>query len=275
MIRRQRKSNLATATTSRIPSNSGNRAKENLPTTFIAAPTGSSNGYFHVDTSNTRKQNNGSSSRRRRRLKSHEKCPLIQLWIAFIVAYCFCISYCTLSVLTRTKQKLQTPILPSMNNNFTIIFPPQLFRLPSPRKRAVYESRHLFTDDDEHDFGGLELRFPSNTGSVPQEFGRVVYRDKYEDAGYEELWDATDDDGYMESYYAFDDDEKRNPLVMYDDPDIHLKKKCRRTNWHRQLPITCNSMHEFNFQSHVAMGDTKYLGYVNTCILSTPKTGFE
>ena len=105
------------------------------------------------------------------------------------------------------------------------------------------------------------MRFPEYQTFHDNE--RIIYHDNYEDNGYEELWNTADDDGSMESYYAFDDDEKRNPLVMYDDPDIHLRKRCRRTNWHRQLPTTCNTMHEFDFESHIGMGDTKLVGYVD------------
>ena len=66
-------------------------------------------------------------------------------------------------------------------------------------------------------------------------------------------------------YYAFDDDVKRNPLVGWDDPDIQDEKQCRRTSWHRELNINCNSVHEFDLYTHFRSGDTKYLGYVGFC----------
>jgi len=68
----------------------------------------------------------------------------------------------------------------------------------------------------------------------------------------------TDDEA--DFYYAFDDDEKRNPLDAWDDDKIQKEKKCRRTSWHRDLPINCNNVHEFNFEAHIRGGDTKFLG---------------
>ena len=264
MIRRQRKANLATDTTYHIQSDNDHIIKENLPTTLISAPT--SNGYFHVDTSNS----TGSAiqydryRRRRKKLKSKEKYSLTvsRLWIVIIIGifYCFCMSYFTLTKYTRTNQRLHTPVLSSVNYNFTIIFPPQRLRLPSIRTLVLPNIQSSYIAGDKHDYGSLELRFPEYR--TTQDNPRVIYHDSFEDTGYEELWYAADDDGSMESYYAFDDDEKRNPLVMYDDPDIHLRKKCRRTNWHRQLPITCNNIHEFDFQSRIGIGDAKYVGYV-------------
>ena len=168
--------------------------------------------------------------------------------------------YYIVSTHLQTKQRIQTTTLPCLNYNFTIIFQPQRYRLASPRKLAAPNSQYISAANNEYDFGGIELRFPEYHTS--QYYGRIIYHDSYDDIGYEELWNAADDDGSMESYYAFDDDDKRSPLVMYDDPDIHLRKKCRRTNWHRQLPITCNSIHELDFQGHAVIGDTKYLGYV-------------
>jgi hypothetical protein len=256
MITRQRKVNLKT---DQRHSNNDDRIKENLPTALLAAP--SSNGYFHVGTSSTGKQNNR-NKRRQRNPYSKENYRYItgRLWILIAAGsiYCFCTSYYTLSSYLLPKQRIRTPVLSNVINNFTIIFPPRRFTVPSPRKLSLRESQSLFNDDDERDFGGLDIRFLEFGTS--RDYGRAIYHDSYEDTGYEELWEATDDDENVEYYYAFDDDAKRNPLVMYDDPDIHLKKTCRRTNWHRQLPITCNTIHEFNFQGHVGIGDTKYVG---------------
>ena len=255
MIRRQRKETVKNGITYNRRSKNYNNIYENLPTSLITSP--SCNGYFHVD---VKQKNRYRGSRKKR--QSKEGYNLNQIWIFVVVGilYCFCMSYNALSTFSRKKHRLHSPAILSLNNNFTIVFPAQRFSVQSPRNFYVPES--LSTDDDEHDFGDLELRFPEFATSQDYTTGRMIYHDSYEDTGYEELWHAADDDGSIEYYYAFDDDEKRNPLVKYDDPDIHLEKKCRRTNWHRQLPITCNSIHEFNFQGHVGTGDTKYLGYV-------------
>jgi hypothetical protein len=182
------------------------------------------------------------------------------------ILYCFCLSFYTLTTSSQPRKQRHTPKLTSLNYSFAIIFPSQRYRTPLSRKFNVPSSQYTLAGEAEHDFGGLELRFPEYHTS--QDNARIIYRDNYENTEYEELWNDADDDGSMESYYAFDDDDKRNPFVMYDDPDIHLRKKCRRTSWHRQLPITCNTMHEFDFHSHVTTGDAKYLGYVHSVIYS-------
>lgn len=257
MIRRQRKVNVASDSAHQIQSGNGSINKEDVPTTFVtSAPT--SNGYFHVDNSISSKQNDR-YRRRRKTISSKEKYHLSRLRIAVVVGsiYCFCIVFYNLISYSRSKQKLHSSVLSCLKSNFTVIFQPQRFRLPT-HKLAVPNTQSISAAYDEHDFGNLDLRFPEYKASP--NFGRVIYHDKYEDTGYYDLWYAADDDGDIESYYAFDDDDKRNPLVMYDDPDIHLRKKCRRTNWHRQLPITCNAIHEFDFQSHLGMGDTRFVG---------------
>jgi hypothetical protein len=109
-----------------------------------------------------------------------------------------------------------------------------------------------------HHFGGLEIKFPRK--DAKNQFARQIFHDFNLEKGYDELYEEADDDGDMEYYYAFDDDEKRNPLTMWDDPDIHLRKKCRRTSWHREVPINCNGMHEFDFADRIRLGDTKYIG---------------
>jgi len=58
----------------------------------------------------------------------------------------------------------------------------------------------------------------------------------------------------------FADDAARNPLVAYDDPNIQNEKQCRRTAWHRDLPINCNVIHEFDILTRFSSGDTKFLG---------------
>jgi hypothetical protein len=257
MIRRQKKAFVAADAA--YQSDNGNNIKENLPiTALIVSP--SSNGYFHIGSPSTRK--NVRYRRSRKNLKSTEKYNFnrILMVAAVGILYCFCMSYYTILSYSKTNKGLHSHTT-SLNYSFSIIFPPERYRIPSPQKLVLPNTLYMSASEDKQDFGGLSLRFPEYHTS--QDRGRIIYHDTYEDTGYEKLWNNADDDGSMDSYYAFDDDEKRNPLVMYDDPDIHLRKKCRRTNWHRRLPITCNSIHEFNFQSHIAIGDTKYVGYVN------------
>lgn len=128
-----------------------------------------------------------------------------------------------------------------------------------PVPRPVQRHEPPIPSQGHRDFGGLDIQFPSAQG-MERPFVRQIYHDFNEDKGYDELYEEADDDGDMEYYYAFDDDEKRNPLTMWDDPDIHLRKKCRRTSWHRDVPSNCNGMHEFDFFDRIRLGDTKYLG---------------
>jgi hypothetical protein len=128
---------------------------------------------------------------------------------------------------------------------------------PLPRQFVV--PKRWFISKGRRHFGGLEITFPP-PGTVTHLQERKISHDFNEDKGYDELYAEADDDGNIEYYYAFDDDEKRNPLTIWDDPDIHLRKKCRRTSWHRDLPINCNGMHEFDFLDRVRGGDTKHLG---------------
>ena len=262
MIRRQRKATCSADVTYLIQSDNDNRIQGKLPTTLIVAPRTGSNGcWFYVDVPLSRwnRKSDNYNRRRRKKLTAFTLCQLSRAAIIGIF-YCFCSTFYLLSTYSRAKQRLPVDRLSTLNHNFSIIFPPQRYQLSSPRQLLVLNNGFIAASDTDHDFGGLKLRF--REFGTSQNHGRVVYHDSHEDAGYEELWDSSDDDGDMEYYYAFDDDEKRNPLVMYDDPEIHLKKKCRRTNWHRQHPITCNSIHEFDFRDHVRIGDTKYLGYV-------------
>lgn len=60
----------------------------------------------------------------------------------------------------------------------------------------------------------------------------------------------------VDDYYAFDDDVKRNP---YSSGDESERKFCRRTSWHRNLPINCNSLHEFDLMSITADNRMNYL----------------
>ena len=129
-------------------------------------------------------------------------------------------------------------------------------------KRKV---KHRFTKpskfrsrSERPDFGGIDLRIAEERRLRTQE--RTIYHDYHADIGYAEtLAEQDDDDEGIESYYAFDDDAKRNPYVEYDDPDMHLQKQCRRTNWHRDVPLNCNSLHEYDFPHSIAIARSKFL----------------
>jgi hypothetical protein len=192
-------------------------------------------------------------NRKRRRKTSKQYWSKLFAAIAGGFLFCYLITYYKLSQYFSKSRLLNSSI---STKNYTLVLSKQSIR---PHKFAVPVSQIVFPNG--FDFGGLDLRFLEDEAFRLQ--GRLIYHDFYEDTGYSELWDTADDDGDVDSYYAFDDDEKRNPFVMYDDPDIHLRKKCRRTKWHRESPITCNTIHEFDFQNHVQLGDTNFLGYVS------------
>jgi len=99
---------------------------------------------------------------------------------------------------------------------------------------------------------------------------RAIYHDykmdlaKYDDTGKQikqlnKDGEEVNDD--VDFYYAFDDDEERNPYSIVHDEELE-KKHCRRTNWHRNLPINCNTMHEFDPRSIAIEGRMKFVGYV-------------
>lgn len=102
------------------------------------------------------------------------------------------------------------------------------------------------------DFGNLQL-------SILEDFGtaRVIYHDSYMDRGRVHLGQGDDTYDY---YYAFDDDIKRNPYIGWSDDTIQDRKHCRRTSWHRNLLLNCNSFHEFDISSYALGGMFKYIG---------------
>jgi len=101
-------------------------------------------------------------------------------------------------------------------------------------------------------FGGLEMKFLDTDGD-----GRIIHHDPHFDKG-KVLIGKGDDD--VEYYYAFDDDAKRNPVNGWFDRRLYRKKRCRRTNWHRDLYLNCNSFHELGLLDSFRKGETKSLG---------------
>ena len=107
-------------------------------------------------------------------------------------------------------------------------------------------------EQDSEDFGELHLKFLGTDDGT-----RVIYNDFSLEEG-EVLTGKGDDD--VDSYYAFDDDVKRNPYIAWEDGKIQEEKHCRRTSWHRDIYLNCNSFHEFGLLDTFRQGQTKYLG---------------
>lgn len=106
------------------------------------------------------------------------------------------------------------------------------------------------------DFGGLVIRIAEDKSKRLER--RSILHEFQHDLEYENMMNLDDDDS-VEGYYAFDDDNERNPLMLWDDPDIHKQKRCRRTNWHRSLYSNCLSFHEYDTLSQFRQEDLKYV----------------
>lgn len=128
---------------------------------------------------------------------------------------------------------------------------PSILEPPRLQHEERIEARH-------YDHGDLEIKILEDESMRQQR--REIYHDFEEDRSYNVLTADDGDDDMDDFYYAFDDDYKRNPLVGWDDPDIQDEKQCRRTSWHRDLPIDCNRLHEFDVLGRFRSGGTKYLG---------------
>ena len=117
----------------------------------------------------------------------------------------------------------------------------------------VVEPPELGEDEMEEsltvDHGGIDLRFFARQ----EDMKRVIYKHLPD---METIHDQYTDDGneYNDNYYAFDDDEKRSPYAGDEKIDVETHE-CHRTSWHRQLPINCNVMHEFDFLRYVFSAD--------------------
>jgi hypothetical protein len=142
-----------------------------------------------------------------------------------------------------TDQPRQLSIVPT---EFPVLVPVEItreysFRTPLP---LGYWNRKM---SKVKDYDGLEIRTMEAEGMLDQQ-RRIIYHDPRDDQGYEDLvlLDDEEDMDTVDGYYAFDDDAKRNPLAAWEDDEIQDKKQCRRTSWHRDLPINCNnvSLHE-------------------------------
>lgn len=112
----------------------------------------------------------------------------------------------------------------------------------------------------KRDDGDLNVKIIEDEGFRLER--RIIYHDFDQDMRYEDMINGPNDDDYIDNYYAFDDDERRNTIRAYADKTLYKSKKCRRTSWHRDLPINCNNVHEFDVEQRFRSGDTTFLGYV-------------
>jgi hypothetical protein len=115
-------------------------------------------------------------------------------------------------------------------------------------------------------YGGLVLMMLENAAG-----GRVMFHDLSEDERVDIInlrRNASSNDDNVDFYYNFDDDALRNPARVNNDDTVAGTRRCRRTAWHRNIPLNCNMFHELG----VAYDSTRsksvedleltYLGYV-------------
>jgi hypothetical protein len=127
-------------------------------------------------------------------------------------------------------------------------------------------------------YGGLVLMMLENVAD-----GRVMFHDFSDEEQVDIIGsrrNASDNDDNVDYYYDFDDDALRNPLRGYDDDTIASKHRCRRTAWHRNVPLNCNMFHELG----VAYDSTRsksvedleftYLGYAFNGCRASDRTSF-
>jgi hypothetical protein len=79
--------------------------------------------------------------------------------------------------------------------------------------------------------------------------------------------EAQEYDDVVDYYYAFDDDTKRSLYHNFDDDDEtknndHHEQhhSCRRTAWHQDLYINCNTIHEYDFANTIRYNQTRFVG---------------
>jgi hypothetical protein len=106
------------------------------------------------------------------------------------------------------------------------------------------------------DYGGLALR----TLEEGHE-GRRILRDGSLDEGKADRARPADDTN--DYYYSLDDDDMRNTYRGWHDDAIHKRKRCRRTRWHRSLPVNCNTFHELDVRDAAHRGGLSHVGCVH------------
>lgn len=127
------------------------------------------------------------------------------------------------------------------------------------RPRPLPYNSKEYNDQRIIDHGGLDIHILEDMelrATVP----RHIYHSFQNDVPYAQLISQPEDDDMNDLYYAFDDDVARNPYNGWVDDAIQDTKECRRTSFHRDLPINCNMLHEYDIQTQFRHGTTKYLG---------------
>lgn len=57
-----------------------------------------------------------------------------------------------------------------------------------------------------------------------------------------------------------DDDVARNPYIGWEDDNIQNERHCRRTNWHRDTFLNCNTIHEIDREERLIDEQMTFLG---------------
>lgn len=106
-------------------------------------------------------------------------------------------------------------------------------------------------------YGGLDIAMLEDP-----DVGRRIHRDRTLDQGKHDRIRPTDD-VMNDNYYNLDDDNLRNTYRGWgDDQQLYRTKRCRRTKWHRNLPLNCNTFHEYDLPTVAHRGGLNHVGYV-------------
>lgn len=205
------------------------------------------------------------STRRRRKPTKHRHTQQQMLLRLLLMCATFCAATSYIIWYSRgpASHWRVGPLSPLAAQSYHVSFP----TTTTNNKRSLFSTNNMEwpyqlsskeqRDAHKRDFGNLDIRFLEDTADRTR--GRVIYHDFKDDQNYDLIY-YTDDDDENDYYYNFDDDAKRNPYVMWDDKTLAQHKQCRRTNWHRDLPMNCNSLHEFDIERRFRLGESKYLG---------------
>jgi len=109
----------------------------------------------------------------------------------------------------------------------------------------------------EPDYGDLDIYFFAKDDGPTFTSKRIIHHDYVLDEGKEDRRRPVDDN--VDYYYALDDDGNRNTYEAYHDDQIASERLCRRTSWHRDVLINCNSFHELDLQRRTFENKFHYL----------------
>jgi hypothetical protein len=108
----------------------------------------------------------------------------------------------------------------------------------------------------EPHYGGLNFLMLEEEGEA-----RRIYHDWTLGEGKRDRPRPTDDTN--DYYYSLDDDDMRNTYRGWSDDTLHKKKRCRRTSWHRNVPVNCNAFHELDVRTAAQHRGFRHVGYVH------------